>query len=226
MPAHGPPLQRHRLVRLSDAGWRRVCGHDWDPQARECVDHWAAQRLPLVVTRQPSGLPAGAIAVGLAAPVRWGRRRLALQVAMADVLYFDEFPHLDAVRGQLPEAARAAARRLEAALDAAGVTARVCGSHGWERLTGLGYLHRDSDLDLLLAVARPARADAVLDALHAFEADVQRPRLDGELLFDGGTACAWREWQAWREGRSAQVLTKSIGGPALAGTPGAFMGEA
>ena len=58
-----------------------------------------AAGLPVVVTRQPL-LPDGAadgIAVGISAPQRWERRRIALRVRRADVAYFDEFPRIDQI---------------------------------------------------------------------------------------------------------------------------------
>ena len=37
----------------------------------------------------------------------------------------------------------------------------------------------------------------------------------GELMFDDGTAVAWREWLAWRAGRVKSLLVKTIAGSSL-----------
>jgi phosphoribosyl-dephospho-CoA transferase len=39
--------------------------------------------------------------------------------------------------------------------------------------------------------------------------------VDGELMFDDGTAVAWREWLTWRGGKVKSLLVKSIAGSSL-----------
>jgi phosphoribosyl-dephospho-CoA transferase len=43
--------------------------------------------------------------------------------------------------------------------------------------------------------------------------------LDGELMFSGGTAVAWREWLAWRTGRVKGLLVKTIRASSLVQSP-------
>lgn len=208
-------LHRHQIARLSPAGWQRLLAGDWDVQARDCLQHWAERGLPVVVTRQPDPPEAGGgrIAMGLCAPRRWGSRRLALRVERAEVLYFDEFPRLDLLVTQLPASARAPARQLAIALRACGATARVYGSHGWQHLTALQHVREGSDLDLWVGVSGLQQADAVAAALDAFTSRTRR--LDGELVFDGDAAVAWREWLAWRAGRTQALLVKRLRGASM-----------
>lgn len=213
------PLHRHQIAWISPAGWQQLLARDWDDEARSCLRHWAGQRLPLVVTRQPEGRGEGVLSLGLCAPERWDHRRLALQMPRAEVLYFDEFPLLERVLAQLPAASRAPAQRLALALQACGVKARAYGSHGWQALTGLPHLRPGSDLDLWAGVASPEQADAVCARLTAFGGPT---RLDGELVFPGDTAVAWREWQAWREGRTRALLVKRLHGAATVTSIAAF----
>jgi phosphoribosyl-dephospho-CoA transferase len=221
------PLHRHQLAWLSPAGWGRVFAGDWDATARACLEHWAAQRLPLVVTRQPGdgAGPDPAIAMGLPAPARWQRRRLALAVPRADVLFFGDFPRAEEVTPLLPRATRASWRRLCAGLRATGAAARVYGSYGWQRLSGLDHVHARSDLDLWIAVSDFAQADAAVALLRDFPPG--GPRLDGELAFDGGIAVAWREWADWRAGAARSLLIRTLSGASLSsgfgarGIPGA-----
>ncbi|MEO6280112.1 malonate decarboxylase holo-[acyl-carrier-protein] synthase [Roseateles sp.] len=215
------PLHRHQIAWLSRAGWQRLLAGTWDSEARDCLQHWAGHSLPVVVTRQP-GDDGETVALGLCAPHRWQRRRFALRVPLVDVLYFDEFPRLDQVLGQLPASARIAARQLAARLQAGGVTARVYGSHGWQHFTALDHLRDGSDLDLWLAVDDAAQADAVAAVLGDFAAPTLR--LDGELVFDGDAAVAWREWQAWREGRARTLLVKRLHGAAMVDSLRVFEG--
>jgi phosphoribosyl-dephospho-CoA transferase len=210
------PLRRHRLACLTDAGWAVVRAQAWDAQARACVDHWAAHRLPLVVTRQPPHAdPAQApIALGLPAPLQWDRRRLAIQAPRSALAWFDEFPRSIDVLALLPRGPRAAMRALGQSLAACRAPARVYGGYGWQLLTGLGYLRESSDIDLWIAVDDAGHADAVVRHLEGFAP--RQPRLDGELVFEDGTAVAWREWSAWRAGRARRLLVKRLEGAAMA----------
>lgn len=212
------PLRRHRLAYLCAAGWHEVLARPWDEEARACLSHWASQRLPLVVTRQhPAGEGADAapIALGLPAPLRWGRRRLALQVSREALSCFDEFPRAAEAGRLLPRPVRTAWRALDAGLRALQAGARVYGSHGWQLLSGLDYLHAGSDIDLWIAVDDVDHADAVARQLQDF-AGGERVRLDGELVFPDGAAVAWREWHAWRGGCTRRLLVKRLDGATLA----------
>lgn len=212
------PLHRHQLARLSPAGWRKVCDRDWDAGARDCLGYWARHCLPLVVARRTSVDDAGdTIALGLAAPRRWGHRRIALRVERDDVLYFDEFPRADEIAAPSPAAARGAWAALCARLSACGVTARVYGSHGWRQLSGLDHVRHGSDVDLWIAVADAEQADAVAAVLASFCCGALR--LDGELVFEGDAAVAWREWLRWRAGGTQAMLVKSIAGTSLEHNP-------
>ena len=216
-----PPLHRHQLAYLTPAGWQRIAQRDWDATSRACLAHWATRRLPLVVTRQLAcdDESKDTVALGLPAPGRWERRRIALRVPHGDVMYFDEFPSVEQVMPLLPHLARAKWEHLAAGLKACGATARVYGSLGWQHLSGLDHLRGSSDIDLWVAVSDPAQADAVAALLQAFSH--ARLWLDGELMFDGRDAVAWREWLAWRAGGAKALLVKTITGSSLSHSVGA-----
>lgn len=217
--------RRHQLVWLTEVGWCDLLEgavdspSRWDAQARDCLNHWANARLPLVVTRQPRGLIVSkpvqfpGLALGLAAPLRWDRRRLSFSVPLAAVQRVAEFPSAADITGQLPRDLQAGWRVLCAGFTGCGVSVRVCGSHGWQRLSGWPCVHEQSDIDLVIAVATPEAADALAALLQ--RAPFDRPRIDGEFLFADGAAVAWREWAPWRSGKVAQVLVKRLNGASL-----------
>jgi len=219
------PLRRHRLAHLTDAGWAEVRAHAWYAQAQACIDHWAAQRLPLVVTRQPppDGSVQAPVSLGLPAPLQWERRRLSIQVPRHALAWFDEFPRATDAATLLPRAPRAAFRALVRALVGCRAPAHVYGSYGWQLLTGLGYVRESSDIDLWIAVDGADHADAVVHHLEHFAC--RQPRLDGELVFSDGTAVAWREWRAWRASRTQRLLVKRLQGAAMADSSFLPLGE-
>jgi phosphoribosyl-dephospho-CoA transferase len=203
-------LQRHQLAWLGEAGWQQVRDAAWNAQARECIDHWSAHRLPWVVTRQRS---AEKLALGLAAPLQFGRLRLAVEVPHDTVTGFGQFPFAEAIEPLLGAGVQAPWRALCGNLRALGCEAKVYGSHGWQWLAGLACVQGESDLDLLLPVSSEAAADAVCAVLASTA--ITSSRLDGELMFADGAGIAWREWQLWRSGRVRQMLVKRIDGAVL-----------
>lgn len=212
-------LHRHQLAYASPAAWAGILAADWDDVAREGLSHWAAHRLPLVVTRQgPPGPPHDAhLNVGLSLPERWQRRRLALPLPWSGVQRLAEFPDLAevlaVVQEALPLAALTALRELADRLGARHLVARVYGSLGWQCVSGLRYLHPGSDIDLWIAVSYVDEADAAAELLASGEPSALR--IDGELVFGNGCASPWREWRDWRAGRCSGLLVKRLDGVAL-----------
>lgn len=201
------PLHRHQLAHLTACAWRRLVAEAPDAVAADCLRHWADRHLPAVVTRQPPG-DDDLLALAIAAPLRWERRRLGFRAARAEVAWFDEFPRLERIAERLAPDARAEGLRLCRALAACGATARVYGSHGWRAVSGLGTLRPGSDLDLWIAVSDAGQADAVAALLGRPWPAL--PRLDGELHLPDGAAVAWREWADWRAGRVRALLVKTL----------------
>ena len=143
-------LRRHQLVWLDAAGWSAVRSQPRDPEAAECVAHWADQHLPLVVTRQ--GPDTAQIALGLPAPARWHRRRFALSVPRDHVATLGAFPLAREIVPMLPAHVRDPWVLLCNTLMRLSVVTRVHGSHGWEVITGERHVRAGSDIDLHIAV--------------------------------------------------------------------------
>jgi phosphoribosyl-dephospho-CoA transferase len=132
----------------------------------------------------------------------------------------------DIVRGsgalRLAEAIPAAPARWRTALTmltdeaaGAGLALHVYGSLAFQAVTGQAYLNAGSDIDLLFHPATPAccRRALALRARHA-GGDAGVLPLDGEFVFGGAQAVAWKELAACRN-RQARVLAKSLDGVAL-----------
>lgn len=196
-------LERNQLVWIDEQAWWQIESHAWDVEAQKILAHWRTQRLPFVICRQRAETAPDQVCVGLPAPAQWSRRRLALTVNQGRITACTEFPML--VQVALSHAWGDAARDLSDALASMGVQAHVYGSHGWQWLTGLTYLHGESDLDLSVGVSSLETALLVVKQLAYTQLHC---RIDGEIVFSGGRAIAWRELQRWVQGQTAQVLVK------------------
>jgi len=209
-----PILRRHQLAYLTAAGWEEALRWPAAQVVAPQLRHWAAQGLPLVVTRQGGCTAApGRIALGWPAPLRDGRQRVALNVAPKSVAWFDEFPEAHKALPLLPRSVRAPLQSLLAQLRENGARPRVYGSYGWQLLSGLAYVHAASDFDLLLGVQDRDQADTLVALLQT--SDPASLRIDGEFLFPDGAAVAWREYASWRAGLTGELLVKRLGAVAL-----------
>lgn len=205
---------RHGLAYLADAGWRSLFSQAEDACLQQLLTYWKASDLPLVVTRQRCTAGDGVVSLGLPAPIRYGRRRIALSARSSEIARLAPPPTLEHVLSRVGENRLQAASGLVEEFDRMGAPVHVFGSYAWQGLTGLSYLHPHSDLDLLVMCADAATADRAAALMHrSFE---NRPRIDGELCFAGGKAVAWREWASWRAGSVRSILLKTLRGVSLA----------
>ena len=200
-------LRRHQLAWLSDAGWAAVLAPSLGCAGTATA--WRigrAHRLPLVVTRQPADAAVtGLDRARLAAPARWGRRRLALQVPRAGAPALRRVPSpCRRCSGLLPRSARRAVRELLAGLrtlpcDGARLRQLWLAGDQRSRPRAAGFRPRP--------VGRRRRRGACGcgDAGCSSPSPRLRPRLDGELVFGDGAAVAWREWAEWRAGVARAV---------------------
>lgn len=198
-------FSRHDLVWLTPAGWDAAIARA--PHA--ALTLWRARDWPAVVRRHEDGVPAGAVCLGIPLPLSFGaRQRLALVSSRGHVARSQApLPLADALSSAPPEWLAGLVALQRAAL----VDLRVFGSLAMQSLTGLAYVREQSDIDLLLTPATHAELEAGLALLA--EASTVLP-LDGEIVFDGGAAVAWKEWLAARRD-GARVLVKSMNGVRL-----------
>jgi phosphoribosyl-dephospho-CoA transferase len=84
-----------------------------------------------------------------------------------------------------------------------GLEVRVHGSLLWQHLTGMGYLHPRSDLDLLCTLTCSGRFHEAAGAFEAAERGAVA-HIDGEIFFPRIGWAAWRE-VAQATGRSVLI---------------------
>jgi phosphoribosyl-dephospho-CoA transferase len=199
-------FQRHDLAWL-DPGWREALLLPIAPGDETTIEDWVERGRPAVICRRGQGTPAGSLSLGIALP--GPGRRLGLLVTTDAIARHTGPLRLRDVVASAPDAWQGPLAALDVALTAVGTPAGVFGSLAWQHLSGEPYLRATSDVDLLLSLLGPASLQSALDVLAAH--DQATVRLDGEVLFPGGHAVAWRELA----GRPARVLVKSVDGVAL-----------
>jgi phosphoribosyl-dephospho-CoA transferase len=172
------------------------------------VTAWLAADRPLVVARQPCGEAlSDTISVGLALPPVQGKHRIALSVAVNDIVrYAPPLRLADAIL-HAPAEWQPALAELDAAAIHIDLELRVFGSLGWQALSGLQYLTPQSDIDLLWHPLSNTQLQQGIALLARWE-QASGLRADGEVLFGGSSAVSWREWATLKSGDDQRVLVK------------------
>lgn len=203
---------RHDQAWLNRAGWAAALDGALAEHA-PALEQWRAHDWPLIVTRRaPDALP-DMVSLGLALPPEAGRKlRIGLQVNQDSVERVENALPLHAAAAAAPVQWTASLAALLA--DAGNITLRAYGSLALQAVTGLTYLTKSSDIDLLFKPASLPELDAGMRLLQTHSHYLP---LDGEIVFPDGAAVAWKEWRD-AAGSSARVLVKDAVGVRLVST--------
>jgi phosphoribosyl-dephospho-CoA transferase len=207
----GVVLARHMRVWPTAFAWASMADSARDATARAALGLWSARGWPLVVRRPDDGESFCAdknISVGLALPPALGKGRLKFKITSDGVKAHAGPLALDDVVAAMEPAWQRALGPLARDAASARVMLRVFGSAAWQTQTGLVYLHEQSDIDVLVEPANRDELDTALALFECFERKT-RVRLDGEIVFPGGDAVAWREWATSDERVLAKSLTRA-----------------
>ena len=209
MPYAAPMLPRHNLVWPTPPGWDSVQqGVALQPlQVRDAVARWRAADWPLVVRRAEPEQAAGLLAVGMPLPpdASGHKTRIATLIDADAVRRHDLPPTLSKVMHAVPPRWRTACLALHLEWLDVLPPLRVYGSLAWQAITGMAYLREGSDIDLLFQPATREELEQGAAILHGHAA----LPLDGEVVFPGDSAVAWREWRAaMLSGGAGTVLAK------------------
>lgn len=189
---------RHQLVRILPAAWNALFASRPDLGHDPLLRSWARKDWPLIVRRPMPGDGAG-VPLGLPLPPSEGKRRIAVEVSQQDIHCMMSLPDLAQAVRAAPIAWRPTLRELAVLSGRYGVQAGVFGSLGWQWLTGLEYVHANSDVDIAWSLPARERIMPFLRDLADIESRAPM-RLDGELVRDDGAAVNWREvWDGQRE---------------------------
>jgi phosphoribosyl-dephospho-CoA transferase len=196
-------LERHMLVWLSEAGWQAA--RATQSQHAAALTQWQRRNWPAVVRRQDVDASLDEVCLGLPVPPDSAgvKTRIALRVKSADVVRSSAAMEL---RAALPFSGAWHAGLTALCDEASALHLRVFGSLAMQALTGLQYVSPTSDVDLLF---HPASRQALDDGVALLERHTRHVPLDGEIVFPGGAAVSWKEWQmAMRH--PAKVMVKEF----------------
>jgi phosphoribosyl-dephospho-CoA transferase len=203
-------------VYLVPAAWGRLLTSD-PGLAETWLKEWADHHWPLIVRRT---LPAdkGEVPLGLPLPPSAGKRRIVLALYYADIESVAPLPSISDVIGVAPPNWRRSLKRLILLEQRYHVRCGVFGSLAWQRLTGLGYLGPDSDLDLVWSLPHRTQLEGFLTRVAEIESHAPM-RIDGELTREDGAGVNWRELHAG----ASELALKSWAGVRLCSVA-AFVG--
>ncbi|WP_343729711.1 malonate decarboxylase holo-[acyl-carrier-protein] synthase [Duganella sp.] len=203
-------VERHALVWLTNAGWSAAIAAA-RPEHQAALTQWQRQDWPAVARRLDADVAPDEVCLGLPLPpdANGIKVRIPLRARSAHVVRTSD---AIALRSTLA-AAGIWSERLMALCDAA-PGLRAFGSLAMQTLTGLQYLSSSSDIDVLF---RPASRQQLANGVALLSEHAAHLPLDGEIVFPGGAAVSWKEWQL-ATAHPAKVMVKELRAVRLAET--------
>ncbi len=188
---------RHTLAYVAPQAWSAVVAGEDDP----LLLGWTEAGRPAIVRRPDCSDRGDIIPLGVPLPPAQGKRRVSLRCRADDIVRIDGPPLLhDAALAAPPQWQISITRLLALAPDVA-----CFGSLAWTYLTGLPYMSKTSDLDLIFKCSSSEEAYRIARGLLALTASSPM-RIDAELVTPSGEAVHWREW----ESDASHLLVKSM----------------
>ncbi|MFZ6874904.1 malonate decarboxylase holo-[acyl-carrier-protein] synthase [Undibacterium sp. Di27W] len=205
--------QRHDLVWLADEAWLAVLQSFGAP---DLLRQWQQEEWPAVVTRRHPDTAEDEVCIGFPLPPQNGNKpRFAARVKTEHIAIHQSALSLHTVTVIVPPAWQAGLQSLHQQALMAGIKLRVYGSVAMQFLTGQDYLNATSDIDILFRPYHQAQLRAGLALLQ----ELQNLPIDGEIIFPGEAAVAWKEWiqpaYAGHDFNQQRVMVKDMHGVSL-----------
>lgn len=206
--------QRHDLVWLGDDAWPAVLQTFGAP---DLLRQWQQEEWPAVVTRRHPDAAEDEICIGFPLPpVNGNKPRFAATVKVEHIAIHQSALSLHTVIAIVPPVWQAGLQHLHQQALMAGIKLRVYGSVAMQFLTGQDYLSATSDIDILF---RPYHQAQLRAGLALLQEQQQTLPIDGEIVFPGEAAVAWKEWiqpaHAGQDFNQQRVMVKDMHGVSL-----------
>jgi len=189
-------FHRHAFVWLDDGLMPRLS----DAHPDVVLRGWLGEGRPLIV-RRPCLSPDGEnVCAGLALPPDPHKRRLAFDLPRVFVREVAEPPLWEDCEADI---ANGTVEQIRAAAGAGGVPLRTFGSHAWQHLTGLPYVTKNSDIDVLAFINTRKSWRVIRQELEWIDWS-SAPEIDLEIVLGHDASFSWREFS----NTSARLLFK------------------
>jgi phosphoribosyl-dephospho-CoA transferase len=200
-------LRRHDLLRVDPKGWAATLRCHPHLAAVPLLADWAANRRPVMVRRPLGSDRPGFVPAAVALPPSCGKLRIGLEIEPAFLIERMRSIEPSEARGAAPAAWQSVLNDVARIARMHNAHVSLFGSFMWQAITGLKYLTRSSDIDLIWRVSSVRRLPSLLDAIA--EVDAQSPmRIDGEIVLPDGGGINWRELHR----NPHEVMVKTMSG--------------
>ncbi len=176
-----------------------------DHQDRSVIEKWIESGRPVIVCRPGLAFGGGGVHCGIPLPPEQGKKRIGVIAPLNSIRHREGLPELVACMCLLPESRQLQLAEFLNVCRENNFRPGVFGSLAWQHLTGLNYLHEDSDIDLRFKVRNFTELKSLTAILRQFHHH-SITLCDIELELWNGSAFSWREFMD----DSPQLMMKTL----------------
>jgi triphosphoribosyl-dephospho-CoA synthase len=176
-----------------------------DHPDRAVIAKWIGSGRPVIVRRPGLAFGGEGVHCGIPLPPEHGKKRIAFIVPKNFIKRRDKLPGLEKCLQHLPPPQQLQMAGFLNACRENNFNPEVFGSLAWQHLTGLNYLHENSDIDLRFRIKNSIELEQLAAVLRLFSQPCGK-LCDIELELWNGMAFSWREFI----NDSPQIMIKTV----------------
>ena len=191
-------FNRHDLLFLDESDFS---GH---PDST-VIAKWLESGHPVIVHRPGIAFGGEGVHCGIPLPPGEGKNKISFIAPIASIKRCAGLPDLEKCLGHLTGSRQLQLAEFIDSYRKNNLRAEVFGSLAWQHLTGLTYLHEDSDIDLRFRIKNPMTLERLASILRQFP-QICGKLCDIELELWNGMSFPWREFI----NGSTQLMIKTL----------------
>ncbi|MFA6290745.1 MAG: malonate decarboxylase holo-[acyl-carrier-protein] synthase [Victivallales bacterium] len=176
-----------------------------DHQDRSVIAKWLEAGRPAIVRRPGIAFGGKGVHCGIPLPPEHGKRRMAFIAPVNSIKYRGGLPELEICLIHLSNPRQAQLAEFLDLCRKNDFRPEVFGSLAWRHLTGLNYLHEDSDVDLRFRVNSSMELERLVSVLRSLPQHCSN-MCDIEVELWNDMAFSWREFR----NDSSQLMVKTL----------------
>jgi triphosphoribosyl-dephospho-CoA synthase len=169
------------------------------------IEKWLESGQPVIVCRPGIAVGGESVHCGIPLPPKQGKKRISFTAPMNSITHRAGLPELEKCMGLLPESRQLQLSEFLDSCREINFSPEVFGSLAWQHLTGLDYLHEESDIDLRFRIKNSMDLERLSVMLRRFLQFCDK-LCDIELELWNGMAVSWREFI----NDSPQLMIKTV----------------